>query len=214
MRRLGVPGVAVALAVALVACAQPPAARTAPNPVERAALAAAGDVFRPVGGTPPWIQLWTPAQMDDVVERCISRRTHGIVRADVLYVAGVIGINYDYGDLGGASADDIARFTTGPGLERVAGECFAATPVDDRVEHIATGRWKALYSYDVTVLRRCLIAHGQMVPLPPSRERFEALLRGQAPWSPYDHVVVRTRAEWYALSDACPALPPGLAVEP
>jgi hypothetical protein len=44
----------------------------------------------------------------------------------------------------------------------------------------------------------------------PARVDFEELLRAQKPWSPYDTVTVPTRSAWYALSDACPALPAAL----
>jgi hypothetical protein len=40
----------------------------------------------------------------------------------------------------------------------------------------------------------------------PSRADFESRLRTEQPSSPYDTVVVPTRAAWYALSDACPAM--------
>jgi hypothetical protein len=45
----------------------------------------------------------------------------------------------------------------------------------------------------------------------PSRVDFEQRLRDRHPWSPYDTVSVSTRFAWYALSDACPALPASLA---
>jgi hypothetical protein len=47
----------------------------------------------------------------------------------------------------------------------------------------------------------------------PSRARFENLLRASAPWNGYDLVVVKNRAAWYALSDACPALPAAIAAD-
>jgi hypothetical protein len=34
-----------------------------------------------------------------------------------------------------------------------------------------------------------------------------------APWNAYEQVRVKTRAEWYALSDACPAFPPEITVD-
>jgi hypothetical protein len=47
----------------------------------------------------------------------------------------------------------------------------------------------------------------------PDRARFESLLQAGAPWSAYDLVVVTNRAAWYALSDACPALPAEIAAQ-
>jgi hypothetical protein len=49
------------------------------------------------------------------------------------------------------------------------------------------------------------------VPRMPSRARFETLLQAGAPWNAYDLVVVTNRRAWYALADACPALPPSIA---
>ena len=81
---------------------------------------------------------------------------------------------------------------------------------------LARDEWDALYSYELTTLRPCLLAHGYPMRSMPSRVDFEALLRIEKPWSPYDTVMVPSRAAWYALSDACPPLPAALnsAVSP
>ena len=91
--------------------------------------------------------------------------------------------------------------------------CVASTPIDTRRLLLPRRDGGALYSYDLTVLRRCLIEHGQTVPPVPDRVDYEATLRAGSPWSPYDRVRVTTRAVWYALSDACPALPSSIAVD-
>ena len=96
-------------------------------------------------------------------------------------------------------------------VQEVIDRCIASTPIDTRVSHLAISSWAALYSYDATTLRRCLIARGQSVDRVPDRTLFESLLRAGVPWSPYDHVVVTTRGEWYRLADTCPALPAELA---
>jgi hypothetical protein len=96
---------------------------------------------------------------------------------------------------------------------RLVDSCIAVYPIDRRLWLVPEEDRSTLYSYDLTVLRRCLLAHGQRVPRMPSRVRFENLMRASAPWNGYDLVVVKNRAAWYALSDACPALPPGIAAD-
>lgn len=204
-----------ALLVVLSACAVDPAPRTQPNGVERAALANARNVFRPTSGSAGWVQLWTVSQAGPAIERCISTRSNGAVKAQVTFSVRGVGFGYGFGygpgTLAGATSPDISRYTSTGTVQLLASECFAATPVDDRVWRLAVSSWAALYSYDVTVLRRCLMAHGESVLRPPGRARFEHLLRTGAPWSPYDGVVVKDRAAWFALSDACPALPTSLS---
>lgn len=205
--------VAAGLSLAMLAgCADTPAPRTAPNAIERAALAQAGGFFgTATRGTGEWIQLWTPRQAGAAIKSCVNRLSDGLVDAAVqVDTQGGIGVSLSYG-LGGASTDDVNRFMERKAVQQVVDRCIASTPIDTRVSHLAISSWPALYSYDATSLRRCLIARGQTVDRIPDRSLFESLLRAGVPWSPYDQVVVTKRAEWYALSDACPALPAGLA---
>jgi len=95
--------------------------------------------------------------------------------------------------------------------QRLIDGCVAEFPVDFRLFSVPPRDREALYAYDLTVLRRCLLSHGQPVGRMPTRARFESLLRGNTPWNAYEQVRVTTRAEWYALVDACPALPPAIA---
>lgn len=215
MRRLGVPAALAALALVLSACTVEPPPRMTPNGIERTALANARNIFRTTNGAASWVQLWTVSQAGAAVEKCINLGSNGAVNAQVTFSTGGVefgyGFGYGHGTLAGASSPDISRYTSPDTVQQLASQCFAATPVDDRVLHLTVGSWAALYSYDVTVLRRCLMAHGESVARPPGRERFENLLRAGTPWSPYDGVVVRDRAAWFALSDACPALPAALS---
>ena len=111
----------------------------------------------------------------------------------------------------GSSINDFSDFDDVRAIQRLVDSCIAAYPVDFRLGALPARDRSALYSYDLTVLRRCLIVHGQQVPRMPSRVRFENLLRASAPWNAYDLVVVKDRAAWYALADACPAFPPAIA---
>jgi hypothetical protein len=115
------------------------------------------------------------------------------------------------GDISALSA--LGEFNDQRAVGRLLDSCVAAYPIDRRLWLIPEADRGALYSYDLTVLRRCLLVHGQRVPKMPSRTRFENLLRASAPWNAYDLVVVENRAAWYALSDTCPALPPGITAD-
>jgi len=95
--------------------------------------------------------------------------------------------------------------------QRLIDGCIAEYPIDFRLFSVPADEWGALYAYDLTVLRRCLLAHGQAVPPMPSREQFVNTLRASAPWNAYEQVRLKSRAGWYALADACPALPADLA---
>jgi len=204
--------VALASIAALAGCAADSAPRTRPNAIELAALARAGGYFGTTGGgTGEWIQLWTPRQAGAAIKACVNRLSDGLVDATVdLDPSGGIGVTLAYG-LGGASVEDINRFMEKKAVQEVVDRCIASTPIDTRASRLAVSSWTALYSYDATTLRRCLIARGQTVERIPDRARFENLLRSGVPWSPYDRVEVTTRADWYALSDACPAFPPEIS---
>lgn len=206
--------VAGALALSLlVGCAAAPAPRTQSNAVEREALARAGNYFGAVDAPVQWVQLWTTSQAGPVIQKCVDHLSDGVVDAAVLVDShGGLGVTLSF-RLGGASAEDLSRFIARSAVQDVVDRCIASTPIDDRVSRIPRRDWDALYSYDVTVLRRCLISHGQQVSRPPAREPFENLLNAGAPWSPYDRVVVKDRAAWFALADACPAIPSQLAVD-
>jgi hypothetical protein len=162
-------------------------------------------------GTGEWIQLWTPGQAGAAITSCVNRLSDGLVDAAVeVDTEGGIRVSLSYG-LGGASTADINRFMERKAVQDVVDRCIAATPIDGRISQLAIRHWAALYSYDATTLRRCLIAHGQEVAKIPDRVLFLSLLRAGVPWSPYDHVVVKSRAAWYALSDACAAFPPEIS---
>lgn len=206
--------VALLTVVLLAGCAAVPATapRAHPNAIESAALAEAGGYFgTTTRGTGEWTQLWTPRQAGAVIKACVNRLSDGLVDAAVqVDTEGGIGVSLSYA-LAGASVVDINRFMEKKAVQEVVDRCIAATPIDSRTAHVAVSRWAALYSYESTTLRRCLIARGQKVDKVPDRSLFVGLLRAGVPWSPYDHVVVKDRAAWYALSDACPAFPPGIA---
>ncbi|MBW4031682.1 MAG: hypothetical protein HIU88_03345 [Acidobacteria bacterium] len=196
---------AVALAVALTGCtAVSPPARVVPNRVEQQAVQAAGgdSGAGPVGATIPWVQLWTLDQFPQQMKECAGKASYGqlAVNAGPLPTSRV-----EYQIIGSGSHPNEVE------SGQIIDACRAQTPVDDRMLRLPMKDAHQLYSYDLTVLRPCLIAHGFDVSLPPSRQSFEALLRAHTPWSPYDHVVVTNRLAWYALSDACPAIPAEIA---
>jgi hypothetical protein len=85
--------------------------------------------------------------------------------------------------------------------------CYAAHPVDSRVFAMSERERFRLYCYYLTSLDRCLSSRGYRIGKIPDRDVFLIEVHDDAPWSPYDGVVVGTRAEWYALSDACPPVP-------
>ncbi|MDP9026344.1 MAG: hypothetical protein M3N46_02160 [Actinomycetota bacterium] len=206
------------LVVALTACSATPELRTQPDQVEQAAVSTAQTAALAGGlhiADDFWIQLWTPAQAGVEVAQCVARGSDGLV----VYQAGPLasnseGLSYSVftapqdasvdGEVGPPVLD-------GPTAQRLVDGCIAEYPVDFRLFSVPERDRGALYAYDLTVLRRCLLSHGQTVPTMPSRERFENLMRASAPWNAYEHVRVRTRAEWYALVDACPALPTVIA---
>ena len=197
----------VALMLALVGCATTPAAlpaqRTTANSVERAAVQRTTQELSAETGDArlPWVQLWTSAQFPAALQLCVGVESHGQLSARVDLPA----FTLSYGIVGSGSWPDEAESA------RIIARCAAATPLDDRVLHLAPADWDALYSYELTTLRPCLIARGFPVGRMPSRADFEQRLRDRHPWSPYDTVAVPTRFAWYALSDACPVLPPDLA---
>jgi len=207
--------VACAIAVALVAtlssCSSVPGPRTTPNAVERQAVAAASQYFPQSGDDIEWVQLWTIAQAAPAIESCVDLRSGGVVQADIKFSpAGEFAYTFTF-DLVSTKAVDVQRYGSAMGATRVIDDCLAQTPIDNRVFRLDASRVDELYSYYDTRLRRCLIAHGHRIDPAPTRTQFLRQRREGAPWSPYDQVVVRTRAEWYALSDSCPVLPPDLA---
>jgi hypothetical protein len=213
---LAAPAALVALAALLVGCSAPESAppRTRPNAVERsaAAVAAGNSVQAQLDGA-DWIQLWTPNQAGGVIERCVH-----IESDDVLAIMisppgrGGVELSFEYGVVGELSS--LKELPSGfQSPARLVDRCVATTPIDARRLLVPRKDAAALYSYDVTSLRRCLLEHGHSVPPVPDRASYESLLRGNSPWSPYDQVRVHDRAAWYALSDACPALPTAIAAD-
>ncbi|MEO6114869.1 MAG: hypothetical protein ABIP33_00635 [Pseudolysinimonas sp.] len=153
----------------------------------------------------PWVQLWTIAQFPVQMQNCAAAESHGQLAVTIGRPA--LGIP-SYHIVGSGSEPNEAE------AARIIERCAAATPLDDRVLRLPSGdradEWDALYSYELTTLRPCLLAHGYPMRRMPARADFEELLRAQQPWSPYDTVTVPTRSAWYALSDACPPLPADL----
>ncbi len=196
---------------ALAACVPAPASRTEPNEVERSAAAvAAGHSPQVESSAPPWIQLWTPNQAGGVIERCVQRVSDGVLAILISPPEHGEPLSFEYGvvgDLGGLRPETSNPTTA---VELVDG-CVAATPIDARRLLVPSRDGDSLYSYDVTVLRRCLLEHGQRIAPVPARADYEKLLKASKPWSPYDQVVVPHRDAWFALSDACPPLPPAIA---
>lgn len=200
-------GLLALAAVALLAGCAPasapvPAPRTFPNATEQAAVHRTSDAFIAETGDTrlPWVQLWTSAQFPTQMQNCAGIESHG--QLDVT--------------IGRPALTELSYHIIGSGSEpveveaaRIIERCAGATPLDDRVLRLPGDDrvWDALYSYELTTLRPCLLAHGYAVSRMPSRSDFEQRLRAQQPWSPYDTVTVPTRFAWYALSDACPAIP-------
>lgn len=206
---------AVALAAALLSCSAPVSApeRTEPNSVERSAVAVAQPASSPLPTrSGAWTQLWTTNQAGGVIEHCVDRESGGFLAVRIGPLQGATAVDIEYGIVGNFSIRDNPFTPPATAAELVAG-CVASAPIDARRLLVPRRDWAGLYSYDVTVLRRCLIEHGQAVPSAPDRPSYEHLLRGGQPWSPYDQVRVRDRVAWYALSDACPALPVGIAAD-
>lgn len=207
MRRTTVAMLAAAFMLALAGCASVPAPRpaqrTTANSVERAAVQRTTQELSAETGDArlPWVQLWTSAQFPAALQHCVGLESHGQLSARV----DLPGFALSYSIIGSGSWPDEAESA------RIIARCAAATPLDDRVLHLAPSDWDALYSYELTTLRPCLLARGFPVSRMPSRTDFEQRLRDRHPWSPYDTVSVPTRFAWYALSDACPALPAALA---
>lgn len=214
MRGLAIPAAAVVLLALVSACSSPPSPspRTTPNHVERAALAQAQQSAQQDGvpiAPDVWTQLWTPTQAGRVIEACVNRGSNG----DVTFTADPISQSPGQFTYGFSGSNGDSGFNDPLATLGLVESCVAAYPVDFRLALLPTHDSAALYSYDLTVLRRCLAAHGQRVPRLPSRARFENLMRASAAWNAYDLVVVKNRAAWYALSDACPALPPAIAAD-
>ena len=211
--RRGLPALAGAVVLAFLAgcaaSAPTPAPRTTPNSIERAAVQRTTQAFVAETGDTrlPWIQLWTIAQFPTAMQTCAAAQSHGQLAVTIGRPA--LGIP-TYRIVGSGSEPDEAE------AARIIERCAAATPLDDRVLRLPRGDSDALYSYELTTLRPCLLAHGYSVRKMPARADFAQLLRAQTPWSPYDTVIVPSRSIWYALSDACPPLPPALesAVSP
>ncbi|MEP6842499.1 MAG: hypothetical protein ABJA11_03190 [Pseudolysinimonas sp.] len=209
-RRLAVTAVMAVLLALAAACSAAPPPRTTPNQVEKAALAQARQSAVQDGvpiAPDVWTQLWTPTQAGRVIKACVTRGSAG----DVEFTADPLSQSPGQLTYGVHFSNSDSGFNNPLASWRLVDSCVAAYPVDFRLALLPTQVSAALYSYDLTVLRRCLAAHGQRVPRLPSRARFEHLLRAGAPWNAYDLVVVKNRAAWYALADACPALPAAIA---
>ncbi len=195
-----VAAAAVVLA-ALAGCAAVPAAspRTRPDAVELAAVLRTTTAFRAAADPRlPWIQLWTSNQFPTQLKNCVAEQSHGQLGVDVQLP---LLRSLSYGIIGSGSEPNEAQAAL------IIEHCAAATPLDDRVLRASRNDWQALYSYDLTILKPCLVAHGFPVGSVPARHDFESLLQAQHPWSPYDAVTVQSRSAWYRISDACPALP-------
>jgi hypothetical protein len=207
VRSLPVVGALLLILLSLLTgCATAPAAaprpRTAPNAAESAAVERTTRAFEAETGDArlPWVQLWTSAEFPRAMQRCVGVQSLGQLSVQL----GLPELSLSYSIVGSGSWPDEAA------AARIVARCGAATPLDDRVLRLPRGDWDALYSYELTVLRPCLLARGYPVSRVPSRSDFERRLRSQHPWSPYDEVIVPTRFAWYALSDACPPLPVSL----
>jgi hypothetical protein len=193
---------AIGLLVGCVPMPQAPS-RTAPNRVEQAAVLRTTQAFLAETGDTrlPWVQLWTPAQFPTQMQNCAADQSHG----QLSLTFGLPGLSLpSYRIVGSGSEPNEAE------AARIIERCAGATPMDDRVLRLPRDRWDQLYSYELTTLRPCLLAHGYPVRAMPGRTDFESRLRTEQPSSPYDTVVVPTRSAWYALSDACPPLSSGL----
>lgn len=193
----------IAFLTGCAASAPTPAPRTVPNTTERAAVQRTSQAFFAETGDTrlPWVQLWTVAQFPTEMQDCAAGESHG----QLSLTFGLPGLSIpSYRIVGSGSEPNEAE------AARIIERCAAATPLDDRVLRLPPDRWNALYSYELTTLRPCLLAHGYSVRAMPVRSDFESRLRIEQPSSPYDTVVVPTRSAWYSLSDACPPLPAAL----
>ena len=220
MRRLAPFAIAAVLLTALLTIAAGVGARpqhlprTAPDPLERAALADAQQRAMRDGvpiAADVWTQLWTPRQAAVQIRSCVYYGSGGVLWFEAAPLAQQAFTGSIFGRVSALAAP--GGFDDQRAVGRLLDSCIAAYPIDRRLWLIPERDRAALYSYDLTVLRRCLLAHGQPVPRMPSRARFEDLLRTGTPWNAYDLVVVDNRAAWYALSDSCPALPPDIAAD-
>ena len=191
--------------------------RTTPDRVERAALAEAQAPAQRDGipiALDVWTQLWTPTQAASQITGCVHRGSGGVLEFQAAPLAQQSeGFSYGVATETNVSLGVIGDFNDERAVQRLVDSCIALYPIDRRLWLVSEQDRGALYSYDATVLRRCLVVHGQQVPKMPTRFRFENLMRASAPWNAYDLVVVKNRAAWYALADACPALPPGMSVD-
>jgi len=214
MRRLAALDAGLVLLALAAGCTAAPPPRAAPDAVERAAVAdAQGSAERDGIPIAPdgWTQLWTPTQAAAKISGCVYRGSGGVVEFRALPLAQQSeGLSYSVSTETNVSLGVIGDFNDQRAVQRLVDSCIARYPMDRRLWLVPARDRSALYSYDLTVLRRCLAAHGQNVPDMPNRTRFESLMRASAPWNAYDLVVVKNRAAWYALADACPAIPPGM----
>lgn len=197
--------VAGLLLIVLAGCAVSPDGapkRVTPNAVELAAVDRTTRAFAAETGDSrlPWVQLWTSAQFPIAMQGCVGDQSLGELTVQI----GLPELSLSYRILSNNSWPDEAS------ASRIVARCAAAVPLDDRVLRLKPRDWDALYSYELTTLRPCLVARGYPVRRIPTRDTFERRLRAQHPWSPYDDVTVPTRFAWYALSDACPPLPAAL----
>ena len=213
-----VPAAAALLLVLASACSAAPPPRTAPDRVERAALAEARQWALRDGipiAADVWTQLWTPTQAGTVLSSCVTRGSGGdlkLVTEPLAHESETLSYGVEpSGD--GSSTGALTDFDDVRAIHRIVDSCIAAYPIDFRLARVPEKDRDALYSYDLTMLRRCLIAHGHRVHRLPSRTRFDNLMRASAPWNAYDLVVVKDRAAWYTLADACPALPAAIAAD-
>lgn len=217
MRPLAVPAAALMLLALAAGCTVAPPPRTAPDAVERAAVAEAQGWAKRDGipiASDVWTQLWTPTQAASKITSCVYRGSGGVVEFEALPLAQQSeGFSYGVSTETNVSLGVIGDFNDQRAVQRLVDSCIALYPEDRRLWRVTAQDRGSLYSYDRTVLVRCLVAHGQKVPRMPNRTRFENLMRASAPWNAYDQVVVKNRAAWYALADACPALPPGMALD-
>jgi hypothetical protein len=219
MRRLALPAVVAVLLVLASGCsAARPSPRTSPDPVEQAALAEAQHPALRDGvpiAPDVWTQLWTPTQAGSAIKKCVYEGSGGVLEFQAAPLAEQTeGMSFRVGVFGDISAlAALGDFADQRAVGRLLDSCVALYPIDRRLWLVPEEDRGALYSYDITVLRRCLLAHGQRVPRMPSRDLFESLMGAGAPWNAYDQVTVANRRAWYALADACPALPPDIAVD-
>jgi hypothetical protein len=198
--------VGILLLISSCAATRPEKPRTTPTASERAAARTAQSAAVRDGipiNREAWVQLWTPVGAGKEIDSCVSGDSNGALGyiADPA-LAATTGFAYQI------TVNETGALIDFSTMQRIVDGCIATAPVDDRILHVPRREWPALYSYDVTFLRRCLLAHGQSPESAPSRSEFGELLASGASWSPYDAVAVRNRAAWYSLADACPAFPP------